>query len=159
MNIKIIAVGKIKEDYLKQGIAEYLKRLSVYAKIEIIEVPDEKTPEGLSLAEEEIIKGKEEERISKHIKESTFLIPLAIEGKAYNSKEFAQYIEELAISGRSDITFIIGGSLGLSKNLLARGDRLLSFSRLTFPHQLMRLILVEQIYRVFKITKGEPYHK
>lgn len=159
MNIKIIAVGKIKEKYLQQGIAEYLKRLSGYAKVEIIEVGDEKAPENMSAAQEEQVKAKEEERISKYIKEGTFLIPLAIEGKEYTSEGLARFIANLGVKGKSDITFLIGGSLGLTDSLLKKGDQLLSFSKMTFPHQLMRLILLEQVYRSFRIIKGEPYHK
>jgi len=159
MNIKIIAVGKIKETYMKDGIGEYLKRLSAYAKIEIIEVRDEKIPEGISSVQEKIIKNKEAERISKYIKDGSFLIPLAIEGSMYNSVELAEFISELALKGKSDLTFIIGGSLGLSEKLLQKGNRLISFSKLTFPHQLMRLILLEQLYRVYRINNGEPYHK
>lgn len=159
MNIKIIAVGKIKEKYLQLGLEEYLKRLSAYARVEIIEVSDEKAPENLSAAEEKIITAKEAEKIKRHIKEGTFLIPLAIEGKEIGSEELSRFMEDLAVQGKSDLTFVIGGSLGLNEEILKRGNQLLSFSKLTFPHQMMRLILLEQIYRSFKISKGEPYHK
>lgn len=159
MNIKIIGVGKLKEKYLKDGIAEYLKRLTAYAKVEIIEVNDEKTPDNASPAEEEQIKAKEGERILKHIKEGSYIITLAIDGKGLTSEAFSSLIENLGVQGRSDITFIIGGSLGLAEEVLRKADYKLSFSAMTFPHQLMRLILVEQIYRGFRIIKGEPYHK
>lgn len=159
MNIKIIGVGKIKEKYLKEGIKEYLKRLQPVAKIEIIEVADEKEPANSSPAEEKIVKEKEEERIKKHLKPGSFLIALAIEGKELSSEGFAQKLKNLALEGKSDITFVIGGSLGLSKGILDKADFLLSFSKMTFPHQLMRLILLEQIYRAFKIIRGETYHK
>ncbi len=159
MQIKIVTVGKLKEKYLVMGINEYLKRLSAYAKVEIIEVNDEKTPDKASLNEEELIKAKEAERIERHIKEGTFLVPLVIEGKMLTSKDLANRISDLALTGKSDLTFVIGGSLGLHQRIIDRGDLLLSFSKMTFPHQLMRLILVEQVYRAFKIVKGEPYHK
>lgn len=159
MQIKIISVGKLKEKYLVMGIDEYLKRLKAYAKVEVIEVQDEKTPDKASLAEEEIIRAKEAERIERHIKDTTFLIPLAIEGKNISSEELANKFSDLALQGKSDVTFLIGGSLGLHQRLIKRGDFLLSFSKMTFPHQLMRLILLEQVYRAYKIIKGEPYHK
>ena len=159
MHITIIAIGKLKEKYLRDGINEYLKRLQSYAKVEIIELADEKEPYNASAAEEEQIKIKEGERIKAKIKPDSYLIALAIEGKQFTSPALAQKIDSLASSGNSHLTFIIGGSLGLSDEILKSADLLLSFSALTFPHQLMRLILLEQIYRSFRIIKGEPYHK
>lgn len=159
MNISIITVGKLKEKYLKQGIEEYLKRLSSYAKVEIIEVPDEKAPEVLSDSEMEQVKQKEGERILSKLYPDTYVIALAIEGKQKSSEELADTLDKLATYGKSKIAFIIGGSLGLSKDVLSRADEKLSFSKMTFPHQLMRLILVEQIYRAYRINRGEPYHK
>lgn len=159
MNIQIIAVGKLKEKYLKDGINEYLKRLQSYAKVEIIEVADEKEPANASLADERIVKAKEADRIKKFLKEDTYLIALAIEGQMLSSEQLAGKLDKLALSGKSHITMIIGGSLGLDENLLKQADMLLSFSKMTFPHQLMRMILVEQIYRSYRINKGEPYHK
>jgi len=159
MNLTIISVGKLKEKYLKEGINEYLKRLSKYAKVEIIEVPDEKAPENLSQREEENIKDKEGQNILKHIKDNMFVVALDIQGKHLSSEEFAQFLSQRAIEGKSSIAFIIGGSIGLSKSVLNRADFKLSFSKMTFPHQLMRLILLEQIYRAYRIISGEPYHK
>ncbi|MDO6354920.1 23S rRNA (pseudouridine(1915)-N(3))-methyltransferase RlmH [Caloramator sp. CAR-1] len=159
MNIAIISVGKLKEKYLKEGINEFLKRLSKYTKVEIIEVPDEKAPENLSQREEENIKDKEGQNILKHIKENMFVVALDIQGKHLSSEEFAQFLSQRAIEGKSSIAFIIGGSIGLSKSVLNRADFKLSFSKMTFPHQLMRLILLEQIYRAYRIISGEPYHK
>ena len=159
MNFRIITVGKLKEKYLKDGIAEYLKRLQRYATVEIIEVADEQTPDSASEMEELQIKAKEAQRIQKYIKENSYLIALAIEGTMLTSEQLAERIEQLGISGKSHITMVIGGSLGLDKSILQQADLLLSFSKLTFPHQLMRLILVEQLYRSYRIMKGEPYHK
>ncbi len=159
MNITIISVGKIKEKYLKNAIREYSKRLSRYCKLKYIEVSDEKAPENLSEAEMENIKDKEGEGILKSLKDGTYVIALDIEGKMMSSEEFAEKLDKLAIQGRSDVTFIIGGSLGLSKDVLKRADFRLSFSPMTFPHQLMKVILLEQIYRGFRINRGEPYHK
>ncbi|RAK20544.1 23S rRNA (pseudouridine1915-N3)-methyltransferase [Anoxybacillus vitaminiphilus] len=159
MNISIICVGKLKEKYLKQGIDEYAKRLSAYAKVEILEVLDEKAPEELSDNEVELVKQKEGERILAKIAPDAYVIALAIDGKMRSSEEFAKQIDQLATYGRSKIAFIIGGSLGLSKQVMQRADEALSFSKMTFPHQLMRLILLEQIYRAFRINRGEPYHK
>ena len=159
MNISIITVGKLKEKYLKQGIDEYLKRLSAYAKVEIIEVPDEKAPEELSETEMLIVKQKEGERILAKINPDAHVIALAIEGKLKTSEELADGLDKLATYGRSKVAFVIGGSLGLSEDVLKRAEEKLSFSRMTFPHQLMRLVLVEQVYRAFRINRGEPYHK
>ena len=159
MNITIVTVGKLKEKYLKQGIDEYLKRLTAYAKVDIIELPDEKAPETLSDVEMLQIKEKEGERILSKINPDAHVIALAIEGKMKTSEELADTIEKLGTYGKSKVTFIIGGSLGLSTAVMKRADEALSFSKMTFPHQLMRLILVEQVYRAFRIMRGEPYHK
>lgn len=159
MNISIITIGKLKEKYLKQGIDEYLKRLSAYAKLDIIELPDEKAPENLSETEMEIVKEKEGERILSKISDDTHVIALAIEGKMKTSEQLAKEIDQLATYGKSKIAFIIGGSLGLSQQVMKRANDTLSFSKMTFPHQLMRLILLEQVYRAFRINRGEPYHK
>lgn len=159
MKIRMITVGKLKEKYLKQGIAEYEKRLNGYCKLEMIEVSDEKAPEQLSEKEMLIVKEKEGERILAKIKEDELVIALAIEGKLFSSEELAQTIELAGINGKSQITFIIGGSLGLSSAVLKRANHLISFGRLTFPHQLMKLVLIEQIYRVHRINAGHAYHK
>lgn len=159
MNISIITVGKLKEKYLKQGIEEYLKRLSAYAKVEVVEVADEKAPEELSELEMVQVKHKEGERILGKISQDTYVIALAIQGKMQSSEELADTLDKLATYGKSKIAFVIGGSLGLSDEVVKRSNEQLSFSRMTFPHQLMRLILVEQIYRAFRINRGEPYHK
>jgi 23S rRNA (pseudouridine1915-N3)-methyltransferase len=159
VNISIITVGKLKEKYLKQGIDEYLKRLTAYAKVDVIEVADEKAPEILSELEMEQVKQKEGERILAKISQDTYVIALAIQGKLETSEELADSLDKLATYGKSKIAFVIGGSLGLSEGVIKRSNEQLSFSRMTFPHQLMRLILVEQIYRAFRINRGEPYHK
>ncbi|MGM0843371.1 MAG: 23S rRNA (pseudouridine(1915)-N(3))-methyltransferase RlmH [Bacillota bacterium] len=159
MNISIVTVGKLKEKYLKQGIDEYLKRLSAYAKVEVIEVSDEKAPEELSETEMLQVKGKEGERILAKISPDAHVIALAIEGKMRTSEDLADNLDKLATYGKSKVAFVIGGSLGLSDEVLKRSNETLSFSKMTFPHQLMRLILVEQIYRAFRINRGEPYHK
>ena len=159
MKISVITVGKIKEKYLKDAIAEYSKRLSKYCKLEIIEVADEKTPEQASEAVEDNIRTKEAERILKYIKEDAFVITLEIQGKLLTSEELADKINQLGIQGKSHITFIIGGSIGLGKEVLARSDYALSFSKMTFPHQLMRVILLEQVYRSYRVISGAPYHK
>ena len=159
MNISIITVGKLKEKYLRQGIEEYLKRLTAYAKVEMVEVADEKAPEELSELEMLQVKQKEGERILSKISQDTFVIALAIQGKLLSSEELAKNLDQLATYGKSKIAFVIGGSLGLSDEVIKRSNEQLSFSRMTFPHQLMRLILVEQIYRAFRINRNEPYHK
>ena len=159
MKITIISVGKIKEKYYRDAIKEYEKRLSRYCKLEIIEVEDEKTPDKASDALEDQIKSKEAERILKHIKDDAYLITLEIAGEMHNSEELAQKIEKLGTQGVSHIQFVIGGSLGLHNNVCARADFHLSFSKMTFPHQLMRVILLEQIYRSYRIINREPYHK
>ncbi|RFU67287.1 23S rRNA (pseudouridine(1915)-N(3))-methyltransferase RlmH [Peribacillus saganii] len=159
MNITIVTVGKLKEKYLKQGIDEYLKRLSGYARVEIIEVADEKAPDTLGEVEMLQIKDKEGERILSKISPDAHVIALAIEGKLKTSEELAEGLDRLATYGKSKVAFVIGGSLGLSKEVMIRANETLSFSKMTFPHQLMRLILVEQVYRAFRINRGEPYHK
>lgn len=159
MKITLITVGKIKEKYFTQAIDEYKKRLSRYGQIEIIEVADEKTPDGASEKEEQQIKEKEGERILSKIKDNTYVIAMAINGKSFDSVELAKHIENLGICGESSLAFVIGGSLGLSDSVLKRANEHMSFSKLTFPHQLMRVILLEQIYRSFRIIHGEPYHK
>ena len=159
MKISLITVGKIKEKYLRDAIAEYSKRLSRYCKLEILEVADEKTPDGASEIVEENIREKEAERIMKYVKEDAYVITLEINGKLLSSEELSAKINQLGIQGTSHITFIIGGSIGLGKEVLARSDYALSFSKMTFPHQLMRVILLEQIYRSYRIINGEPYHK
>ncbi len=159
MKITCVAVGKIKEKYLTDAIAEYGKRLGRYCKLEMVELPDEKTPEGASDVLERKIKEREGERILRALKEDAYVIALAIEGKMLDSVELSRKLESLAVGGCSHMTFIIGGSLGLSEAVLKRADEKLSFSRMTFPHQLMRVLLLEQIYRGYRIMKGEPYHK
>ena len=159
MNISVVTVGKLKEKYLKMGIDEYLKRLNSYAKVEFIEVADEKAPEELSELEMIQVKQKEGERILAKISQDTYVIALAINGKMRSSEELADTLDKLATYGKSKIAFIIGGSLGLSEEVLKRANEHLSFSKMTFPHQLMKLILVEQIYRAFRINRNEPYHK
>lgn len=159
MKITIISVGKIKEAFYRDAIAEYSKRLSAYCKLEIKEVADEKTPDNASFELEKQIRDKEGERILKAMDEKGYCIALAIDGKKYDSITFAKHMEKLAVSGKSHIQFVIGGSLGLSDKVLAKADEKLSFSDMTFPHQLMRVILLEQIYRGFRINNHEPYHK
>lgn len=159
MNVTIITVGKLKERYFKEAVEEYSTRLSKYCRLEIVEVPDEKAPENLSPAQELMVIQKEGQGILKYVKEDTYVIALAIKGRQLSSEGLSDFINDLGIKGRSNIAFIIGGSLGLSDEVLGRADYKLSFSPMTFPHQLMRVILLEQIYRGFRIIKGEPYHK
>lgn len=159
MNITIVTVGKLKEKYLKQGIEEYAKRLNSYVKLQLIEVADEKAPETLSDADMEIVKKKEADRILAKISPDAHVIALTIDGKMKTSEEFAASIDSLMTYGKSKIVFVIGGSLGLHSSVLQRSNDKLSFSKMTFPHQLMKLVLVEQIYRAFRIMKNEPYHK
>jgi 23S rRNA (pseudouridine1915-N3)-methyltransferase len=159
MKITVICVGKLKEKYLKQAIDEYSKRLSRYCKLEIVEVADEKAPESMSAGEEAVVKLKEGEKILKNIKENAYVIALAIEGKQLSSEGLAEEMERLGVGGNSHLIFVIGGSLGLSDEVLTRANDLLSFSKMTFPHQLMRVILLEQIYRGYRINSGAPYHK
>ncbi|WP_419725995.1 23S rRNA (pseudouridine(1915)-N(3))-methyltransferase RlmH [Terrisporobacter petrolearius] len=159
MRISIVCVGKIKEKYLKLGIDEFSKRLSKYCKLEVIELDDEKAPENLSDKEMLMIKDKEGKKILSKIKDNAHVIALAIDGKNLSSEELADTINNLGVRGTSHIVFVIGGSLGLSDEVLRRSNYKLSFSKMTFPHQLMRLILLEQVYRAYRINNGEPYHK
>ena len=159
MKITCVVVGKIKEKYFTDAIKEYSKRLSRYCKLEIVELADEKTPDGASEAEEMAIREKEGERILKALKDDAYVIALAIEGKMLDSVELSQKIDRLGVSGTSHIAFVIGGSLGLAPAVMKRADYALSFSRMTFPHQLMRVVLLEQLYRSYRIMKNEPYHK
>lgn len=159
MKITVITVGKIKEKYLKDAIAEYSKRLSKYCKLEIIEVADEKTPDNASEVVEDSIRSKEAERILKYVKDDAYVITLEIGGKQLSSEELADKIDKLGVQGTSHIIFIIGGSIGLGKEVLNKSNYALSFSKMTFPHQLMRVILLEQVYRSYRIISNEPYHK
>ena len=159
MKIKVVTVGKLKEKYLKDGIAEYSKRISRFAKFEMIELADEKTPDRASESENQKILEIEGQRILSKVADRDFVIVLAIEGKTLSSEEFSKNLEEASIKGFSTLTFIIGGSLGLSQDVKKRANISVSFGRLTLPHQLMRLVLVEQIYRAFTIQQGSPYHK
>ena len=159
MKITIIAVGQIKEKFYRDAIDEYAKRLSKYCKFEVIEVADEKTPDKCSETEEQLILSKEAEKILKHIRPDMYVYALAIKGKKMDSVAFANDINQLGLSGKSSIAFVIGGSLGLHDSILKRSDKQLSFSDMTFPHQLMRVILSEQIYRCYRIIANEPYHK
>ncbi|KOF57547.1 ribosomal RNA large subunit methyltransferase H [Clostridium sp. DMHC 10] len=159
MNITLITVGKLKEKYLKEAIGEYSKRLNRYCKLDIIELQDEKTPDNASEKEENLIKEKEGEKILSVIKDNMYVVALDLNGKMLSSEEFSNFIDDLGLSGSSNIAFVIGGSLGLSKSVLNRADYKLCFSKMTFPHQLFRVMLLEQIYRGFRISRGEPYHK
>mgnify|MGYP000984892340 CR=1 FL=1 len=159
MKIKLVTVGKLKEKYLKDGIAEYAKRLSRFSKLEIVELADEKTPDKASELENQQILEKEGSRILAKVSEREFVVALAIEGKQFPSEEFSSILSDITVRGFSDITFVIGGSLGLSPAVKKRANLLMSFGKFTLPHQLMRLVLVEQIYRAFMIQQGSPYHK
>ncbi len=159
IKITLLTVGKIKEKYWQQAIAEYSRRLGAYAKLEIIEVPDEKTPDQASAAEEELIMKKEGERLLAKCPQDAYVITLEIDGKQLSSTELAAKIEYLAAHGSSHLIFVIGGSLGLWSGVRKRADYHLSFSAMTFPHQMMRVVLLEQIYRSFRINNHEPYHK
>lgn len=159
MKITVLCVGKVKEKFFTDAIKEYSKRLSRYCKLEIVEVADEKTPDGASELVVSQIKEKEADRMEKYLPDSAYVIALAIEGKKLTSEKLAEKIDSLGISGTSHLVFLIGGSLGMSDRLLKRADYLLSFSDMTFPHQLMRVILLEQVYRSYRIIHGEPYHK
>ena len=159
MKIKIVTVGKLKEKYLKDGIAEYTKRISRFAKLEMIELADEKTPDNASELENQKILETEGARILSKVGERDFVVVLAIEGKTFSSEDFSKQLEQASIKGYSTLTFIIGGSLGLAPIVKNRANLSVSFGRLTLPHKLMRLVLVEQIYRAFTIQQGSPYHK
>ncbi len=159
MNISIICVGKLKEKYWVDAIAEYSKRLSAYCNLEILEVKEARLPENASPADEEKVKAEEGKGILSHVKKDTYLVTLEIKGKSLSSEGLAEKIDTLAIDGKSNVAFAIGGSLGLSPEVSARADFKLSFSAMTFPHQMIRVFLLEQIYRAFKINRGETYHK
>lgn len=159
MKITILCVGKIKEKFYRDALDEYIKRMSRYAKVEIVEVQDEKTPDGASEVVEAAIKDKEGERILAKWDESSYTFVLAINGKQFSSEEFADRLDKLGTYGTSHVQFVIGGSLGLSEKVIKKADGLLSFSKMTFPHQLMRVVLMEQVYRAYRIMKNEPYHK
>ena len=159
MKIKIVTVGKLKEKYLKDGIAEYSKRISRFATVEMVELADEKTPDRASDSENEKILDVEGNRILSKIGDREFVVVLAIEGNTLSSEEFSKQLEQASINGFSTLTFVIGGSLGLSKEVKKRANLSVSFGRVTLPHQLMRLVLTEQIYRAFTIQQGSPYHK
>ena len=159
MNITIIAVGKLKEKYLEHAIDEYKKRLGRYCKLDIIEVPDEKTPDNASEKEEDQIRDREGKRIMSKIRDNAFVIAMDLKGKSLSSVEFSELLDNCGTYGNSNIMFVIGGSLGISEEVLKRADYKLCFSKMTFPHQLFRVMLMEQIYRGFRISNGEPYHK
>lgn len=159
MKVTILTVGKLKEKYLKDAVAEYTKRLGRYCKLEILEVADEKAPEHAGAAAEESIRQKEGERLLRYLRDDAYVITLEIGGAMLDSVEFSNKIQQLGVQGKSHLIFVIGGSIGLGKDVLKRSDYALSFSRMTFPHQLMRVILLEQIYRGFRIAEGAPYHK
>ena len=159
MKITVVAVGKIKERFFEDAVKEYEKRLGRYCKLEIIQVADERTPDGAGEALERQIKEKEGERILAHIRDGAYVIALAIEGKMLDSEELARKLGQLGVGGVSQVVFVIGGSLGLSGAVLERADYRLSFSKMTFPHQMMRVILLEQVYRGFRILNHQPYHK
>lgn len=159
MRVTILTVGKIKESYLRDAIKEYAKRLGKYCKLEILEVTDEKTPDSPSTTAAELVRKKEGERLLKSLPKDAYIITLEISGKQLTSEEFSQKIENLAVQGVSHLLFVIGGSLGLGQNILQKSDFAMSFSKMTYPHQLMRVILLEQIYRGYRIANGEPYHK
>lgn len=159
MNISVIAVGKLKEKYLKQAVEEYSKRLSRYCKLEIIELADEKTPDNASEKEEIQIKEKEGKLILSKIKDNAYVVAMDLKGKQLTSEEFSSFISKCGVMGNSNIVFVIGGSLGLSQEVIARANYKICFSKMTFPHQLFRVMLLEQIYRGFRIENNEPYHK
>lgn len=159
MNITLVTVGKLKEKYLKQAIDEYSKRLSRYCKLDIIELQDEKTPDNASEKEEAQIKDKEGRAILSKIKDNSYVVAMDLKGKQLTSEELSSFVERCGVTGNSNIVFVIGGSLGLSDEVIKRADYKLCFSKMTFPHQLFRVMLLEQVYRAFRIMKNEPYHK
>jgi len=159
MQIQVVCVGRLKEKYWTMAIDEYAKRLGPYARLDIRELPDEKTPDTMSAAEEEQVKAREGERILAALKQDAHVIALAIDGETWTSEQLAAVLDRQAVYGGGSVAFVIGGSLGLSPAVLARADKRLSFGRMTYPHQLMRVLLLEQVYRAFKINRGEPYHK
>lgn len=159
MKITLVTVGRLREQYWRLAVEEYAKRLSKFAKVKIAETPDEKAPEVLSVLEQEAVKKKEGQRILKAIPADAYVVALAIEGKEYSSEGFSDFLEKAMLSGKNHFAFLIGGSLGLSEEALRRADAKVSFSKLTFPHQMMRVVLLEQVYRAMKILYHEPYHK
>ncbi|MBE7030161.1 MAG: 23S rRNA (pseudouridine(1915)-N(3))-methyltransferase RlmH [Ruminococcaceae bacterium] len=159
MKIKLICVGKLKEAYLRDAVAEYSKRLGRFCTLEVVELPDEKIPERASQAQMEKVIATEGERIAKHIGAGEFVVPMCIEGKQLASEQFAKTLAEVTLRGMSTVTFIIGGSLGIADHIKKQGDFKLSLSAMTLPHQLARVVLLEQIYRAFKINAGQEYHK
>lgn len=159
MNITILCVGRLTEEFFEDAVEEYKKRLSKYVNFKIVEVKDEKTKENATIQEINLVKDKEGKRILEKINKNSYIVTLEINGKQKSSEEFAEFFKNAMVSGKSDITFIIGGSLGLSDEVLKVSDHALSFSKMTFPHQLMRVILSEQIYRAYRIINNEPYHK
>ena len=159
MQITIVCAGKIKETYLKKGIEEYTKRLGGYCRLSVVEVADERTPDQGQTWEEERVRLREGERILSRVQDHQHVIVLDMKGKSHTSETFSSHLEKLGLAGKSNVVFIIGGSLGLSTDVLNRGNEMISFSSFTFPHQLMRLILLEQLYRAFRISRNEPYHK
>lgn len=159
MKITILCVGKIKESFYREALVEYTKRLGKYCKLEILEVADEKTPDRASMAQEEQIKEKEADRLLSKLPENAYVYTLEIQGKRYTSELFADAINKVGLGGCGHIVFVVGGSLGLHEKVLRHSDQAVSFSDMTFPHQLMRVILCEQIYRAYRIIQGEPYHK
>ncbi|RKP51380.1 23S rRNA (pseudouridine(1915)-N(3))-methyltransferase RlmH [Cohnella endophytica] len=159
MQIQIVCVGKLKEKYWVGAIEEYAKRLGAYARLDIRELQDEKTPDSMSPAEEDQVRAREGERILSALRPDAHIVALAIDGETWTSEQLAAHLERQAVYGGGSIAFVIGGSLGLSPAVLSRADKKLSFGRMTYPHQLMRVLLLEQIYRAFKINRGEPYHK
>jgi 23S rRNA (pseudouridine1915-N3)-methyltransferase len=159
VHIQIVCVGKLKEKYWSDGVAEYAKRLGAYARLDIRELPDEKTPDSMSPMEEEQVRMREGERILAALKDGIHVVALAIDGETWSSEQLAAHLDKQATYGGGAVAFVIGGSLGLSQAVLARANKKLSFGRMTYPHQLMRVLLMEQVYRAFKINRGEPYHK
>lgn len=159
MKITVLCVGRCKEKFMRDAVSEYQKRILRYVKLDIIEVPDEKTPDHASEKEEIQIRDRESARLMKYIKSGDYVIALAIDAIQYTSVDFSKKMDGYGISGKGNVVFVIGGSLGLGSEVMKRADETVSFSKMTFPHQLMRIILLEQIYRSFRIIKGEPYHK
>lgn len=158
ININIICVGKLKENYLKEAISEYSKRLSKYCNLKIIEISDEKLPSKINSSTIQEVKNKEGLKILENIKKDTYIFPLDLNGKQFTSEEFSEKIENIAVRGFSSITFIIGGTLGISDEILEKANELICFSKMTFPHQLIRVFLLEQLFRAFKISNNETYH-
>ncbi|MDU4961985.1 MAG: 23S rRNA (pseudouridine(1915)-N(3))-methyltransferase RlmH [Sporomusaceae bacterium] len=158
MRISIVCVGKIKEKYLSQGIAEYVKRLTPFCRLDIVELDEERLPLNPSEAQKQQAIAREGDRLLKAIRATSYLVALDVGGKPWSSEDLAAKLETLAVTGKSDITFVIGGAFGIAPQVLTAAQERLSFSKMTFTHQMIRLLLVEQIYRGFKIWRGEPYH-